>query len=164
MNNLTLRPVLKWLLVIVVVIFVGISGYLLGTGQINVNQILASKRLVEVSYDGGWFADPEKTTKSYDFYDNGEVYKTTGDGRVALYTTMSDIELETIRDLVNDPATIGSFIKNDRRFCPSAVDGVDNQITFTTTTGNVVFFSDCDYNLGDNELFSILNSIIRANR
>ena len=167
MKNLFILRILKWLALSFIIIVVGIGGYLLGSGRINVNRtitFITSKQLVEISYDGGWLADPGKATKSYDFYDNGEVYKTTGDGRVALYTTILDLELQTVRDLVNDPATLDSFVKNERRFCPSAVDGVDSQITFTSATGNVVFFSDCDYDLGENQLFNILNSIIRSNQ
>ena len=168
MKNPFILRILRWLTLLFIIIVVGIGGYLLGSEKINANQVItfiSSKQLVEISYDGGWPADPAESVRSYGFYDNGDVYKTTGDGRIVLYTTLLEIQLETIRDLINDPATLDSFVKKDRTFCVSAVDGIDSQITFITGTGGTASFSDCDYDFGeDNQLFNILNSIIRANR
>jgi hypothetical protein len=70
--------------------------------------------------------------------------------------------MNSIRDEVDDPATLESFVKKDRTFCISAVDGIDTEISLVTSSGEVLRYSDCDHEfVWEERLLKTVQSIVR---
>ncbi len=137
-------------------------GYVLARRNIKVDPILLQNPLVELSYSGGWLSDPKDAVAYYRIYATGDVYKATRGGNIFLLTRLDRDTINGIRDEVDDPATLESFVKKDRTFCISAVDGIDTEISLVTSSGEMFRYSDCDYEfVWEEGLLKTVQSIVR---
>lgn len=155
----------KILISCVVIILAAEIGYLFARSNPKIDPILLQEPLVQLSYGGGWLTDWKSATAFYRIYANGDVYKATRDGRIFHLTRLDRDMVNNIRDEIDDPATLESFVKKDRTFCNSAVDGTDTEIVLIASTGEMHRYSDCDYEfVWEDGLLKTVQSIVRQYR
>ncbi len=146
---------------IVIVTAIGM-GYLIARHNIKVDPIILQDPLIGISYSGGLLSDPENAVVYYRIYATGDVYMATYGGNIFHLTRLDQDTMDNIRYEIDDPATLVSFVKKDRTFCRSAVDGIDTEIVLVTSIGDMYRYSDCDYEFAwDDGLLEIVQTIIR---
>ncbi len=128
----------------------------------RVDRHFTNDPLVQIVYSGGWYTGYADPVAFVALYDDGYIYQVTNVRRWKLIKKISRSEVMSLRDDLNETVVLETFVKKEREFCSSAVDGVDREIRFRLNTGEIVQFSDCIYDFEATPLVQEVHELLRV--